>query len=356
MKWRRVSSAAATLLVLVTAAACGADDDEPVPATTGTVTVEGITFPRPEKTNVTIGEPATDIGSLPFYHIMHANLGKQFGIELSFPAFNGNSPANQALVAGQIDAVNGSAGALTLQNTALKPIITYLTSSKVSDIFVTAKDVRSADDLRGKSIAVSSVGSFSYAQALLGLKHLGLSKSDVTIVTVGNDAARLAALKGGSVAASIQARSLAPELTADGYHVLVDLGQVPNDGFIGTALAFPREFVEKYPNTVLAVTAIYQMGVHYYLTKGIDLNSQLWAEKAEIPVEEAREQVEIEFAAGWAPVDGRCNVATVRFMQEVLKETNPQVANVDPESICTNRYVDKLKEMGFQKALGVEGY
>jgi NitT/TauT family transport system substrate-binding protein len=353
---RRATLTAAIAMLMVTTAACGSDDDPPAPTVTGTVTVEGIEFPRPERTKVVIGEPATDIGSLPFYQIEHEKLAERFGIDLTFQVFNGNAPANQALVAGQIDAVNGSAGALTLQNTDLKPVITYLTSSMVQDIFVTAKEVKTAADLRGKSIAVSSVGSFSYAQALLSLKHLGLTKNDVVITTVGNDGARLAALKGGSVAASVQSRTLAPQLAAEGYNVMVDLADIPNDGFIGTALTIPREFVDKYPNTVLALTAIYQMGVQYRLTKGLESNAALWAAKAEIPIEQAREEVQIDLDAGWSPVDGRCNSNTVRFMQEVLAETNPAVSEVDPESICTNQFTDKLKELGFQKALGVEGY
>ncbi len=51
----------------------------------------------------------------------------------------------------------------------------------------TQSAVKTAADLKGKSVAISSFGSQSHAGALLAVKSLGLATSDVTITQVGND-------------------------------------------------------------------------------------------------------------------------------------------------------------------------
>src|SRR4030095_17248227 len=59
-------------------------------------------------------------------------------------------------------------------------------------------NVRSAADLKGKAIGVSSFGAESDSAASLALRQLGLSRDDVTFKGAGGSPQRLAAIKSGA--------------------------------------------------------------------------------------------------------------------------------------------------------------
>jgi ABC-type nitrate/sulfonate/bicarbonate transport system substrate-binding protein len=346
---------AAVLLV----AACGTTADPA--ASTGddrgnTVTVQGINFPRPERSKVTIAAAAVDPGVLPLYLIDSENLDEQFGLDVELVRFSGTSQVTQALLAGQVDVGNGSGGiAMATQGTGRPAQIAFVTSDVLTDMIITRPDVKTAEDLKGKAIAISSFGSQSHASAKLGLQALGLTDRDVTITQVGNDAARLAALKGGSVAGAILAPQVEKELTAAGYHVLQRLTDVKTGGYATTSLTVPETFAQENPNTVLALTALYTMGRQMGMSN-VDAATKAWAAEAEVSPDAARRDVEVELANPQHPLDGRCDPAMITFVREIAVSSDDKLESVDPQNACTNQYIDRLQEMGFQKALGLQGY
>jgi hypothetical protein len=51
-----------------------------------------------------------------------------------------------------------------------------------------------------------------------------------------------------------------------------------------------------------------------------------------------------------------CDPTVMAFTRSVLLPSNPAMANVDPAKACNNEFLLKLKDMGFQKRIGVPGY
>jgi ABC-type nitrate/sulfonate/bicarbonate transport system substrate-binding protein len=177
----------------------------------------------------------------------------------------------------------------------------------------------------------------------------------VTITQVGNDAARLAALKGGSVAAAVLSPQVEKELTDSGFHVLQRLTDVHSGGYALTSLTVPEKFAAENPNTMLALTALYTMGRHEMMTDK-EAAAQAWATQADMPIEQARADVDVELSIKQHPLDGRCDPAMIDLVKEIAASTDAKLESVGAENACTNEYIDQLQKMGFQKALGVEGY
>jgi ABC-type nitrate/sulfonate/bicarbonate transport system substrate-binding protein len=357
----RIVSATRVLLAGAVVAAgalsgCGSSADEPAATGSGgTITVDGISFPKPEKTSLKFGVSALSVGDMPAYMIDYQKLGEKFGIDIKMSLFNGDAPTRQALVAGQIDIADVSGGvSVSSQKTNSPTQITFSSQDKLSDLFVGGKNITDANALRGKAVAVSSFGSQSYAGALLALKSMGLSKDDVTISPVGNDAARLSALRAGSVGAAIVDADKGPELNQLGFHTLADLGKLDVAGYVTASLAMPKKFIDRYPNTALALTAMYQMG-RWTTYSDVPTAAKAWAEQAEIPESEAADEVKVRNEVQ-RPLDGRCNPEVMDFVKEVLTATDSGLTAVDAKAACTNQFIDKLKQMGFQKKLGVTGY
>lgn len=357
----RFSIAVLSLTLVVTA--CGpAAAPSPSPTTGGTTipaSPGAIVFPTPEKTSVKIAFSGTpSIGTLP--QLMSRGLGlfEKYGVKAEFVHFSGAAQSAQALQAGQVDVGDGSAGPVISTLTTSSPSrMVFITRHNLTDNLYTQKTVTTAAQLRGKAVAISSFGSQSHAGALLALKSLGLTDKEVTLTPVGNDTARLAALKAGGVAGSMQDSAIAAELAPLGFNILVELTKVTTTlgGVPRTSLVIPQEFEQKYPNTVLALVAAYLEGMTE-MRKQPDKAAQILATDAQIPLENAKVQVQTELAAPWEPRDGKCDATVMEFTKQTLLPTNPAIAAVDPVKACSNTYLEKLQTMGFQKKIGVPGY
>ncbi|MGN6734523.1 MAG: ABC transporter substrate-binding protein, partial [Candidatus Binatia bacterium] len=83
--------------------------------------------------------------------------------------------------------------------------------------------IKSAGDLKGKSVAVTSFSGLPYTGLLLCLKELGMSKDQVVPLNIGGKSARFEALVHGRVAAAILDPPYTTMATKAGYKLLVDL-------------------------------------------------------------------------------------------------------------------------------------
>lgn len=324
-----------------------------------TITVDGIKFPKPEKTSLKMGLSAIDVGLMPTY--LMPDIAKKFGITINTTALDGAAPVAQSLIAGQIDMSEGAPGVAFDTAKAHQPAqMVYVGSDVPTDILFTAKDVSTPAELKGKSIAVSTIGAYAYGEVLLALKSMGLTTKDVTITQVGNDSARLAALKSGSVAASIQDATVKGELTSEGFHALVDLGKLsqsgsstgPIPGFISTTLLIPESFQKKYPNTTLDLVAIHEMGeAEFHVSNTVQQNAEVWAKVSGESMSEATSDIKQELALLWRPKNGECSIPAIQFSKQVLESADSTLSKVNAAAVCNNSYVQKLQSMGLPTAL-----
>ena len=259
-----------------TAAATAAPTEAASAAASGP-TVAGIAFPQPEQTAVSICESAISTGSMPIYYIEEHHLDQQWGMSVTYQEFEGNGPCSQALVAGQVDVADLSGQSLSLQLTDAPTTDTYVIQNSATYILVCQASITDAASLTGKSIAVSSFGSFSYAQALLALQSLRLTTDDVTITAVGGHSGAARRIEGGAVGCDSEDHNQAEPLTAQGYNVLVDLSKVQTAGYVGLALEEPNSYIDANPNTSLALVAMYAQGAAQFLNDDPANAAAIWA-------------------------------------------------------------------------------
>jgi hypothetical protein len=84
--------------------------------------------------------------------------------------------------------------------------------------------------------------------------------------------------------------------------------------------------------------------------------AQIVAEETGQPLDVSSQQLQDRLTIPPNPVDGRCDTQVIEFTRSVLAATSPEFADVDVSKVCDNSYLDKLKEMGYQKMLGLPGY
>jgi ABC-type nitrate/sulfonate/bicarbonate transport system substrate-binding protein len=125
----------------------------------------------------------------------------------------------------EVEFVAAGGPSLVLGNLqGIETMIFGSTLNWLETIVVARPEIRTIDDLRGKTIAVSRLKAISDLAARLGAERMGL-KPDVDVMTrgTGGNAESFAALEGGTVAAASVSVPTVFEARKRGYHDLIDV-------------------------------------------------------------------------------------------------------------------------------------
>lgn len=168
------------------------------------------------------------------------------GIHIKEESFSSGADMVQALVGGSLDVVLGSYEHVLRQQKNGLGVKAY------GEIFngggyalVVKKDAtyQSLADLKGKTLAVTKVGSLSDTVLREGLKEAGLDgNKDVQIINGGSGATMLAAIESGKAAGGMASEPTVSQMVATGnYRVLYD----PPYDFAGIVVMAKTDWVDK---------------------------------------------------------------------------------------------------------------
>src|SRR5882724_3653450 len=146
------------------------------------------------------------------------------GLKVEIVTMGGGSRGAQELQAGRIDVMRVGLSSVVQTNRAggdLRAIASM--SNVIRFTFFSASEVKTAADLKGGVVGVSTFGSESDSTVTLALRRLGMTRDDVTLKEYGGAARRLAALKSGEIQASAINEPVASQARNQGINVMVDL-------------------------------------------------------------------------------------------------------------------------------------
>jgi NitT/TauT family transport system substrate-binding protein len=146
------------------------------------------------------------------------------GIKVEIINMNGGSRGAAELAAGRIDAMHvGLSSVVRLNRTGGDLRIIASLANVIRFTFFSGPGVKTAADLRGGVVGVSSFGSESDSTVTLALKRLGLTRDDVTLKEYGAGTKRLAAVKSGEIKATAVNEPFSSMAREQGFNVLFDL-------------------------------------------------------------------------------------------------------------------------------------
>jgi NitT/TauT family transport system substrate-binding protein len=159
---------------------------------------------------------------------------EKYGINnLEVIQFSGGQPVTRALIGGDIQI--STTGGAAVVNARLKGTDTVIIARTVGVFPYTlyvGKDIRSPAELKGKKLAVSTVGGSGYVAMQYALRKLGLDPDkDVAMLQVGDFGTRLASLASGTV----QGTLLLPPFTLRAQ----ELGLRPLYDLVGSGIQYP---------------------------------------------------------------------------------------------------------------------
>jgi NitT/TauT family transport system substrate-binding protein len=309
-------------------------------------------LPTPEVTSLKFAISATDANSYPIQLALDAGLYKKYGLDVQGFYIEGTQPTTQALLSGQVDFATNSASQTITSLTTSQPLVDVgILTNKLPDYLYGGKDVTDASSLKGKRIAISQFGGQSHGEVVVSLKELGLTSDDVQIVQIGGQSARIAALEAGSVGAAPAEAGLADKLTGEGFHVLVKLPEA-KALFAGSNIQIPRAFVEKNPNTTLAIVAAVLDAVQYGVNNP-EQTAKYYAKFSQMSEADALKAWQSFLGTGILQRDMRSTEDAYVPVRDVLANINPEVKDVDLTKAYDGSFLDKLEQMGYFKELGV---
>jgi NitT/TauT family transport system substrate-binding protein len=208
------------------------------------------------------------------------------------------------------------------------------------------KSITRPDQLRGKTIAVSRFGSSSDFATRYALNKYGLvPEKDVTILEIGSQPARFAALESGKIQAAMIAVPLTLKAKALGFHALADL-QMLGLEYQHTGLATARALIKARPELIRNVMKAYIEGIHYYKTHRED-SLTILKKYLKTDDTEALKEVYEDLGLALLPEKPYPTLRGIEIMLRELAGTDSKAKSARPEEFADTTFIKELDTSEF---------
>ncbi|HLN86884.1 MAG TPA: ABC transporter substrate-binding protein [Candidatus Limnocylindrales bacterium] len=208
--------------------------------------------------------------------------------------------------------------------------------------------IKSAADLKGKSVAVTSFSGLPYTGLLLCLKELAMSKDQVVPLNIGGKSARFEALLHGRVAAAILDPPYTTMATKAGYKLLVDLAplDVP---YLRNVVAVSQKALREDSATIARFVEALSEGMRYYRDQtNREESLRILAKYLRVPLETNRAMLEegYETYRDMLLRKPYADPGAMKILLEVIGDSNPKARNLNLASLIDSSFVERLDRQG----------
>jgi NitT/TauT family transport system substrate-binding protein len=154
---------------------------------------------------IRVGVPSVGMGNIITFVIKEGKLFEKYGLDAEVITVMGSGIGSKALISGNLDVIPIATPTVIAANLAGADMaILAHTMPAVVHALMVRPDIKRPEDLKGKKIGVSSLGSLTDFLVRSIAKKKGLNPDrDITLLTTGgSDTERVMALKAGAVEAS----------------------------------------------------------------------------------------------------------------------------------------------------------
>ena len=300
-------------------------------------------------TKLTVGYSMLNADSMALYVAKERGLFRNYGLDVDLTFIPGGREHMQSIVAGSV-AIGSSSGPIAIQAVAgeADAVIILGFINRFPYHFWASSRIRRPEDLKGKRVAISGFGAASHAGVLFALKQMGLDpkRDGITVVVIGPEPQRLAALRASGVDGTVLTTVFAPVAREAGLTLLADLTKLTLP-WQHTALVTTKRYLRSQPQIVEGVLEGILEGYAYVLDPQNQrfvlrtIASYLKFDRVEQAEDGYKETLAMYEKKPYPSVEG------VRNVIEFLKETDERMARVRPEDAVDLGPMRKLDRAGF---------
>jgi len=299
---------------------------------------------------IRVGQGSVSLQSGLMYIAKDRGLFSKYGLVTEVIYIPGGTTNIQVLISGNLDLsqLSGAPGvAANLEGADITYILGLL--DKLNYQLVTRPEVKNVEQLKGKKLGVSRFGSSADFGLRAMLKRLAIDPiRDVSILQIGDEPARIAAIKSGNIDGTVANAPFGIEAERLKLNVIADSLKMAIP-FFNTGLLGSKRYLDKQETKVLNFLRAYLEAIKVLKTEreySIKALSQFTKVQNLKAVQEGYDY----FVSQLQPVP----YPSVEAMQAVvaqIAETNPKARGVDAKSYLTDRYLKSLEAEGFVKKI-----
>jgi NitT/TauT family transport system substrate-binding protein len=273
---------------------------------------------------------------------------QKYGIDARVVLFDAGSILAQAAISGDVKlSITSGPTTVASRTQGADTIIICATVNTLPYSIVAAKGITTWDQLKGKRVAISRLGSGTDTAVRMVLKKFGLDPNkDVIIVQLGTQPARMLALTGGAIDATIVSPPLDIAAKKQGFQILVniaDLGIPYPQQVLETTDRFNRENPQLVKNLVKGfIEGVRYAATHKDETKRI-ITKYLKATDPEV--------LEATYQSYLQVTDYTANPSLpgIRNAIDEVAVRMPVAKSKKPEEFVDTRFLKELEKEGFFK-------
>ena len=274
---------------------------------------------------------------------------RKHGLNVEVIYMRVGSLAASALVSGDVNAVLTSSNAvLNLAAGGIDVVIIGALFQRPEGDFMARPEFKRPEDLKGKLIAIQSIGGGGWANNMLALDYLGLDpdRDGIRFIVLGDQPSRIQALETGRAQASWMGSTFSAPLKKKGYTLLVDLSRAPIP-YVGSSLVVRKNVAHQEPRLYDGLLKGTIDALRFFqkpenkplviktMAKHLRLNR----------VEEAETGYNAMVAAYSS--DLRPKAEGLQKIYAILSRTNPKLSALKPETILDSTFIQRIQSSGY---------
>src|SRR5207344_578782 len=296
---------------------------------------------------VVIGYSSISAASSSAWFAYEGGFFRKNGLDAQLIFVESGSRMVQTLISGDVIAAQVAGAPVIQSNLQGSGVVIIAGLLNTMDYkFVVSRDITRPDQLKGKTVAVSRVGSSSDFATRYALEKYGLiPDKDVAILQIGSQPARFSALETGKIHGVMIAIPLTAKAAKMGLNTLADL-QMLGLEYQHTSLAVSQNLIKTQPDLVRNVLKSFVEGIHYAKTHRKEAIAILAKYLKTDDADALQEAYEAELQ-GLIPEKP---YPTMKGIQTILREMgvkDPNARSAHPEQFVDLSFMKELDSSGF---------
>jgi ABC-type nitrate/sulfonate/bicarbonate transport system substrate-binding protein len=219
---------------------------------------------------IRISYSSSDATNAVYFIAYERGMYKKYGVETDLVFIQSTPISVTSIIAGDVKIGNAAGNAVASAVIGGVPLMTvacYINTLPYE--LVVQESVKSAEDLRGKSIGISRIGSASDTAAHVLIRGLGLTPiKDVPIIQVGGPGERAAAFRGGRIVGFPSPPGIVKLAQGMPHKVLISTADLPKRfDFPYICANTTRTFLTNQRETVRRVVMALIEATHFFKTR-----------------------------------------------------------------------------------------
>ena len=299
---------------------------------------------------IRVGVPSVGMGNIIIFVTKEGKLFEKYGLDAEVITVMGSGIGSKALISGNLDIIPIATPTVIAANLAGADMaILAHTMPAVVHALMVRPDIKKPEDLKGKKIGVSSLGSLTDFLVRSIAKKKGLNPDrDITLITTGgSDTERVMALKAGAVEASAVSHPGYGLARKMGFNMLWDSAKELDYPWMEittrrAAIKNDRELITNYMKAHLEGIALFKTNRDF----GIKVIKKYLKTPDDDLVSESYDIFSKMFLPTPYP-----NHPGMKISYEYVAMTRSDIWNHKPEEFTDPSFVAELDKSGFIKRL-----